>query len=74
MLSDPTDLLKIYLQEEISVRLRSGEQYDGVLKGYDEHMNVLLGAEKESIFIRGEQVFYFGQREFTRDTLKKVGF
>jgi small nuclear ribonucleoprotein len=38
----PLDVLEAALQSEVSVRLKDGEEYHGVLTGYDQHMNVVL--------------------------------
>ncbi|KAI4292152.1 small nuclear ribonucleoprotein [Pancytospora philotis] len=62
MLSNPSDLLKIYLQEEVLVHLRGGELCSGVLKGFDEHLNILVAMEAESLFIRGENIMFIGQK------------
>lgn len=62
MTSDPSDLLKVYLQEQITVKLRSGELYEGVLKAFDEHLNVLITMGEEALFIRGENIMFLGQQ------------
>ena len=38
----PLDVLEEALREEVSVRLKDGEEYHGVLTGYDQHMNLVL--------------------------------
>jgi small nuclear ribonucleoprotein len=38
----PLDVLEEALREEVSVRLKDGENYHGVLAGYDQHMNLVL--------------------------------
>jgi len=38
----PLDVLEESLDEIVTVRLKDGEVYRGVLAGYDQHMNVVL--------------------------------
>lgn len=38
----PLDVLEEALQSAVAVRLKDGEEYHGVLAGYDQHMNVVL--------------------------------
>ncbi len=38
----PLDVLETSLGEEVTVRLKPGEVYDGILAGYDQHMNLVL--------------------------------
>jgi small nuclear ribonucleoprotein len=38
----PLDVLEASLEDVVTVRLKSGEQYVGTLAGYDQHMNVVL--------------------------------
>ena len=38
----PLDVLEASLDERVSVQLKSGAVYTGVLGGYDEHMNLVL--------------------------------
>jgi small nuclear ribonucleoprotein len=51
----PLDVLEETLGEEVTVHLKGGEVYDGVLEGYDQHMNLVLGGENTTI-IRGDNV------------------
>lgn len=44
----PLDVLEEALQSEVSVRLKDGEEYHGVLTGYDQHMNVVLSPPEET--------------------------
>lgn len=62
MLSDPTDILKTYLRESIIVRLRSGEQIEGLLLGFDEYHSLLIALDLETMFIRGENIVFVGQK------------
>ena len=38
----PLDVLEASLEERVTVRLKSGEEYVGELTGYDQHMNLVL--------------------------------
>ena len=42
MTDRPLDVLEATLGSEVSVTLKGGENYDGVLAGYDQHMNLVL--------------------------------
>lgn len=61
MFSEPIDLMKIYLKEIVSVRLRTGEFVTGSLMGFDEHFNTLITTEGGDVFIRGENIILFTQ-------------
>jgi small nuclear ribonucleoprotein len=54
----PLDVLEASVGEQVTVRLKGGEEYDGVLTGYDQHMNLVLeDAEGEdTTIIRGDNV------------------
>jgi small nuclear ribonucleoprotein len=62
---DPLDVLESSVDDSVTVRLKDGSTYRGVLAGYDQHMNVVLdpstGADGESgvedtTIIRGDNV------------------
>ncbi|MFC7202087.1 LSM domain-containing protein [Haloferax namakaokahaiae] len=38
----PLDVLEASLNEPVTVHLKDGDAYYGVLAGYDQHMNVVL--------------------------------
>ncbi len=38
----PLDVLEKSLEERVTVRLKSGDEYVGDLAGYDQHMNLVL--------------------------------
>jgi small nuclear ribonucleoprotein len=38
----PLDVLEASLNETVTVHLKDGDAYYGVLAGYDQHMNVVL--------------------------------
>ncbi|NGM67682.1 Like-Sm ribonucleoprotein core [Natronolimnobius sp. AArcel1] len=38
----PLDVLEASLGDRVIVRLKSGDEYDGDLAGYDQHMNLVL--------------------------------
>jgi small nuclear ribonucleoprotein len=51
----PLDVLEETLGEEVTVHLKGGEIYEGVLEGYDQHMNLVVEGENTTI-IRGDNV------------------
>ena len=51
----PLDVLEESLEESVTVRLKDGEEFTGVLTGYDQHMNIVLEGE-HTIIIRGDNV------------------
>ncbi|HKL29014.1 MAG TPA: LSM domain-containing protein [Natrialbaceae archaeon] len=42
MSARPLDVLEETLDETVTVRLKGGETYRGILAGYDQHMNVVI--------------------------------
>ncbi|MFB6110900.1 MAG: LSM domain-containing protein [Halobacteriaceae archaeon] len=42
----PLDVLEETLHEPVTVRLKDGEAYHGLLAGYDQHMNLVLDPEE----------------------------
>ncbi|MFW5938478.1 MAG: LSM domain-containing protein [Halanaeroarchaeum sp.] len=42
MSARPLDVLEETLDETVTVRLKDGETYRGILAGYDQHMNVVI--------------------------------
>jgi small nuclear ribonucleoprotein len=51
----PLDVLEASLGETVSVRLKDGEEFEGELSGYDQHMNLVIEGEDTTI-IRGDNV------------------
>ena len=52
----PLDVLEASLGEEVTVRLKGGEEYVGSLSGYDQHMNLVLEDDQDTTIIRGDNV------------------
>lgn len=54
----PLDVLEASLEEEVTVRLKGGEEYVGVLTGYDQHMNLVLEGtdDEDTTIIRGDNL------------------
>ena len=54
----PLDVLEASLDEEVTVRLKGGEEYVGTLTGYDQHMNLVLEdtEEEDTTIIRGDNL------------------
>ena len=51
----PLDILEDSLEETVTVQLKGGEEFSGVLTGYDQHMNLVLEGEDTTV-IRGDNV------------------
>lgn len=62
MFTDPIDTLKVYLNENVFVKLRSGENIEGKLIGFDEFHSLLLSFGNETRFIRGENILLIGEK------------
>lgn len=56
MTSRPLDVLEETLDSEVCVTLKDGETYEGILSGYDQHMNLVLGEGDNVTIIRGDNV------------------
>jgi len=56
MTGRPLDVLEETLGEDVRVTLKGGEVYEGVLSGYDQHMNLVLGEADNVTIIRGDNV------------------
>ncbi len=52
----PLDVLEASVGSEVTVRLKDGEEYEGVLAGYDQHMNLVVEAGEDTTIIRGDNV------------------
>ena len=63
----PLEVLESSLGERVTVRLKSGDEYDGELTGYDQHMNLVLedvtvpdhtevDSAQDTTIIRGDNV------------------
>lgn len=57
----PLDALEAALEGPITVRLKDGTVYHGVLDGYDQHMNLVLDPDEgesveDTTVIRGDNV------------------
>ncbi|USZ67777.1 Like-Sm ribonucleoprotein core [Halorussus salilacus] len=54
----PLDVLEASLDEEVTVRLKGGEEFVGTLTGYDQHMNLVLEdtEDEDTTIIRGDNL------------------
>ena len=54
----PLDVLEASLDEEVTVRLKGGEEFVGTLTGYDQHMKLVLEdtEEEDTTIIRGDNL------------------
>lgn len=56
MADRPLDVLEATLGAEVTVTLKDGESHEGVLEGYDQHMNLVLDDGDNTTIIRGDNV------------------
>ncbi|MFB6070172.1 MAG: LSM domain-containing protein [Halanaeroarchaeum sp.] len=54
----PLDVLEDTLDDPVTVRLKGGEEFTGVLAGYDQHMNLVVEDPDgdNTTVIRGDNV------------------
>ena len=58
----PIDILKLLINSAVTVELKDSTTIQGLLKGFDEHINVILGnaqaidGHHDVLFIRGDIV------------------
>jgi len=52
----PLDVLEASVGQDVTVRLKDGEEYEGQLAGYDQHMNLVLDDGEDTTIIRGDNV------------------
>ncbi|VEU23430.1 DEKNAAC104545 [Brettanomyces naardenensis] len=48
--SEPLDLIRLCLDEQIFVKLRGNREMTGKLHAYDSHCNIVLGDATETIY------------------------
>jgi small nuclear ribonucleoprotein len=56
MAGRPLDVLEETLGEHVAVNLKGGEVFEGVLTGYDQHMNLVIEEDEDTTIIRGDNV------------------
>ena len=52
----PLDVLEESVGEAVTIHLKGGESYTGVLAGYDQHMNLVVEEDEDITIIRGDNV------------------
>jgi small nuclear ribonucleoprotein len=52
----PLDVLEASVDEDVVVKLKGGEVYEGTLVGYDQHMNLVVEEAEDTTIIRGDNV------------------
>ncbi|MXR52621.1 Like-Sm ribonucleoprotein core [Halovenus sp. WSH3] len=52
----PLDVLETSVGDTVTVQLKDGEIYEGVLAGYDQHMNLVVEESEDTTIIRGDNV------------------
>jgi len=56
MSDQPRDVLEETIGSAVTVDLKGGEVLEGVLDGYDQHLNLVLSADEDTTIIRGDNV------------------
>lgn len=54
----PLDVLEETIGEPVSILLKEGERYEGILRGYDQHMNLVVDEDDTTTIIRGDNVVW----------------
>ncbi|CAN6603628.1 U6 snRNA-associated Sm-like protein LSm3 [Trichomonascus vanleenenianus] len=52
--SEPLDLIRLSLDEQVYVKLRGGRELRGRLHAYDSHCNMVMGNVEETVYIIDE--------------------
>ena len=52
----PLDMLEASVGGQVTVHLKGGEIYEGILVGYDQHMNLVVEEGEDTTIIRGDNV------------------
>ena len=52
----PLDVLESSVGTDVTVQLKGGDNYEGTLEGYDQHMNLVIGSDEDITIIRGDNV------------------
>ncbi|ADM12698.1 Sm-like protein [Encephalitozoon intestinalis ATCC 50506] len=61
---DPFCFLKMYLNERVEIKTKTGDVYTGTLEGFDEHINLMLQSHDVQnsagrvLFLRGENILF----------------
>lgn len=64
-MKDPSLLLKTYLTDNITVKLRNTQYIHGTLHAFDEHFNIIITTDmylNRFLFIRGESITAIGRQ------------
>ncbi|KAH8927128.1 Sm-like ribonucleoprotein [Atractiella rhizophila] len=51
LISQPLDLIRLSLSEQVFIKLRGDRELRGVLHAYDAHMNMVLSNVEETVYI-----------------------
>jgi len=54
--SRPLDVLEASVGGAVTVHLKDGDVYEGILSGYDQHMNLVVEDGDNTTIIRGDNV------------------
>jgi len=65
-ISEPLDLVRLSLDEQVFVKLRGDRELRGRLHAYDSHCNLVLGEVEETIYVVADE-----EDDDTIHTIKK---
>lgn len=54
----PLDVLEATVDSQVTVHLKDGATCEGVLAGYDQHMNLVVREGEDTTIIRGDNVVF----------------
>jgi len=52
----PLDVLESSVGSAVTVHLKDGAVHEGLLAGYDQHMNLVVEDDEDTTIIRGDNV------------------
>jgi small nuclear ribonucleoprotein (snRNP)-like protein len=52
----PEELLSKSIGKRIKLVLKNGEEYDGLLKNFDEYLNLIIETEKDVLVFKGSEI------------------
>jgi len=55
VISEPLDLVRLSLDEQVFVKLRGDRELRGRLHAYDSHCNLVLGEVEETIYVVSDE-------------------
>lgn len=63
----PLEYLTLFIKSKVTVIMKDGEIYNGLLEGVDNHINIMISDYNENMnnkimFIRGENICCIGEK------------